>query len=67
MKEATCQPLVALVCLAMVAQATASGTYAPPRTPWGDPDLQGVYTNKYELGYLHWSDRKNSRDGGSRA
>ena len=24
------------------------GTYHPPRTPWGDPDLQGNYTNKYE-------------------
>jgi hypothetical protein len=22
--------------------------YSPPRTPWGDPDLQGTYTNKYE-------------------
>jgi len=22
--------------------------YVPPRTPWGDPDLQGNYTNKYE-------------------
>jgi hypothetical protein len=22
--------------------------YTPPRTPWGDPDLQGTYTNKYE-------------------
>jgi hypothetical protein len=22
--------------------------YLPPRTPWGDPDLQGTYTNKYE-------------------
>jgi len=22
--------------------------YAPPRTSWGDPDLQGTYTNKYE-------------------
>ena len=22
--------------------------YIPPRTPWGDPDLQGNYTNKYE-------------------
>ena len=30
---------------------TAGGTAAkgtPPRTPWGDPDLQGTYTNKYE-------------------
>jgi hypothetical protein len=23
-------------------------SYTPPRTPWGDPDLQGTYTNKYE-------------------
>jgi hypothetical protein len=22
--------------------------YSPPRTPWGDPDLQGTFTNKYE-------------------
>jgi hypothetical protein len=24
--------------------------YATSRTPWGDPDLQGEYTNKYEQG-----------------
>ena len=24
--------------------------YAPPRTPWGDPDLPGVYTNNDESG-----------------
>jgi hypothetical protein len=24
--------------------------WTPPRTPWGDPDLQGDYTNKYEQG-----------------
>src|SRR5262245_17948179 len=24
--------------------------YTPPRTPWGDPDLQGIYTNKDESG-----------------
>jgi hypothetical protein len=23
-------------------------SYTPLRTPWGDPDLQGTYTNKYE-------------------
>ena len=23
-------------------------SYRPPRTPWGDPDLQGTFTNKYE-------------------
>ena len=27
-----------------------SRPYTPPRTPWGDPDLQGNYTNVYENG-----------------
>jgi hypothetical protein len=26
----------------------APAPYRAPRTPWGDPDLQGNYTNKYE-------------------
>jgi hypothetical protein len=34
----------------IVAFAQASGSVASPRTPWGDPDLQGYYTNKYEYG-----------------
>jgi len=35
----------------IVARAAAPGKpYAPPKTPWGDPDLQGNYTNKYEQG-----------------
>ena len=25
-----------------------TSTYAAPRTPWGDPDLQGVFTNSNE-------------------
>jgi len=29
-------------------QPGARKKYAGPRTPWGDPDLQGTYTNKYE-------------------
>jgi hypothetical protein len=29
-------------------RAAARASYVPPRTPWGDPDLQGNYTNKYE-------------------
>src|SRR5262252_7491538 len=33
---------------APAARAGAHHVYAPPRTPWGDPDLQGIYTNKYE-------------------
>jgi len=28
----------------------AATTFTPPRTPWGDPDLQGNYTNTYEQG-----------------
>ena len=32
----------------IVAKAEASRSYVPPRTPWGDPNLQGNYTNKYE-------------------
>ena len=27
---------------------SATRPYVPPRTPWGDPDLQGTYTNKFE-------------------
>src|SRR5687767_14773436 len=30
--------------------AQAQSSYSPPRTPWGDPDLQGNYSNKYEQG-----------------
>jgi tannase/feruloyl esterase len=28
----------------------AATNYAPSKTPWGDPDIQGNYTNKYEYG-----------------
>src|SRR5688572_8090805 len=28
--------------------ATVSRAWTAPRTPWGDPDLQGIYTNKDE-------------------
>jgi hypothetical protein len=27
-----------------------AASYDPPRTPWGDPDLQGIYTNNDENG-----------------
>ena len=30
--------------------AAAAKPWAPPRTPWGHPDLQGTYTNKDESG-----------------
>ncbi len=29
---------------------SAAKSYAPAKTPWGDPDLQGTYTNKDESG-----------------
>jgi hypothetical protein len=32
------------------AQGGAAPRWTTPRTPWGDPDLQGDYTNKYEQG-----------------
>ena len=46
--------LVALCALvttadAQTTRAATSQHYVSPRTPWGDPDLQGIYTNKYEL------------------
>jgi len=31
-------------------QVKKSGAYKTPRTSWGDPDLQGNYTNLYEAG-----------------
>jgi hypothetical protein len=34
----------------LVASAQSTGVSSHPRTPWGDPDLQGYYTNKYEYG-----------------
>jgi hypothetical protein len=34
---------------AQAPKATTAHHFVQPRTPWGDPDLQGIYTNKYEL------------------
>jgi hypothetical protein len=38
--------LAAIVCLSLL--GATPPPYRAPRTPWGDPDLQGNYTNKYE-------------------
>jgi hypothetical protein len=45
------------------AKAAAAGAkkYVPPRTPWGDPDLQGVFTNNDESGIP--LERPNQFDG----
>src|SRR6476659_826799 len=40
---------VATTADAQTAKAATANHYVPPRTPWGDPDLQGTYTDKYEL------------------
>jgi hypothetical protein len=39
--------LLVAVGISVLAAAPAK-TWTPPKTPWGDPDLQGNYTNKYE-------------------
>ena len=38
-----------MVAALMAANALAQ-TLGVPRTPWGDPDLQGSFTNKDEVG-----------------
>ena len=44
-------PLGGLVLAVLACAAVASAqTTRVPRTPWGDPDIQGTYTNKYEQG-----------------
>jgi hypothetical protein len=40
----------ALVLALCAVPALAQNRTSTPRTPWGDPDLQGDYTNKYEQG-----------------
>ena len=39
---------VAAAIHAQRAPTTTAANWTAPRTPWGDPDLQGNYTNKYE-------------------
>jgi hypothetical protein len=41
---------VAVLAHSLSAQTGASTSWTTPRTPWGDPDLQGVYTNANEYG-----------------
>jgi hypothetical protein len=42
--------VLALLPAGIVVAQTGSSTYIAPRTPWGDPDLQGNYTNLWEAG-----------------
>jgi hypothetical protein len=55
MKTVVVLTSVALLTMGLLhAQAPSSNargsSYAAPRTPWGDPDLQGTYTNSDESG-----------------
>jgi len=40
--------VVGVLWSAGLAAQQAPKSYSAPRTPWGEPDLQGTYTNKYE-------------------
>jgi len=43
--------MAASFALTFAATLTVMGqSYSAPRTPWGDPDLQGTYTNSNESG-----------------
>jgi hypothetical protein len=44
------RPLLVALFTAAIAPLAAQAPYKTPRTPWGDPDLQGNYTNLYENG-----------------
>jgi hypothetical protein len=39
-----------LAAVVLTASPAHAQTWTAPRTPWGDPDLQGNYSNKYEYG-----------------
>ena len=43
-------PLVVTLAAVAIAPLCAQSKYKVPRTAWGDPDLQGNYTNLYENG-----------------
>jgi hypothetical protein len=42
--------LIAFLLVVSLALLGAAGGWTPPRTPWGDPDLQGAYSNDDETG-----------------
>ena len=38
------------VAIVLATAAPVAAQFSPPRTPWGDPDISGDFSNKYELG-----------------
>src|SRR5262245_25141727 len=49
MSKAKALALIGASAIAYVA-ALGAQTYTPPKTPWGHPDLQGIYSNDDETG-----------------
>jgi hypothetical protein len=49
MMTSTVRRTAATVAFALTSAAALAQTHRVPRTPWGDPDLQGTYTNKNEV------------------
>ena len=39
----------ALACVVILAAVASAQTRPAPRTPWGDPDLQGTWSSESEL------------------
>ena len=48
MKGGDVRILVPIVFVIVLSAASLAQPWKPPRTPWGDPDLQGVYANDNE-------------------
>lgn len=49
-QRTTTHVALAIALVSLAAGPLAGQTKSAPRTPWGDPDLQGTYTNTYENG-----------------
>ncbi|RPH59867.1 MAG: hypothetical protein EHM89_09925, partial [Acidobacteria bacterium] len=42
--------VLSVMSVAPSGQAPSPGSWTPPRTSWGDPDIQGNFTNLWEVG-----------------
>src|SRR5215467_3222733 len=42
--------IAAVAVCVLTSSLAAQKPYAPPKTPWGEPDLQGTWTSQAELG-----------------
>jgi hypothetical protein len=56
--QALSRAAVAVVAALLMTENAFAQTLGVPRTPWGDPDLQGTFTNKDEVGTAHAAGRR---------